>query len=115
MQLSLSSKAESWALGVKDDILALEEDITKDRESDAGVALDTTEAGGAAVGDGGEVDVFTGDDGVVAVDDGGEGGESGGAGEDVAAVGGAVLGPGDLRVVVVDDAVVEQEEGGAGV
>lgn len=113
--LGLSGKAESGALGVEDDVLALEEDITEDGESDARVALDTTVAGRAAVSDGGEVDVFTGNDRVVAIDDGGEGRKTGGAGEDITTVLVAVLSAGNLLVVVVDDAVIEQEEGGAGV
>jgi hypothetical protein len=102
-------------LGVEDDVLALEEDISEDGESQAGVALDTTEAGRAAVSDGGVVDVFTGNDSVVATDDGSEGRKTSGAGEDITTVFVAVLGSGNLLVVVGNDAVIKQEEGGAGV
>ena len=66
--LCLSGKAEAGALGVENDILALEEDITEDGEANARVALDTTVAGGAASGDRGVVDQLTGDNGIVAID-----------------------------------------------
>jgi hypothetical protein len=113
--LCLSGKAEAGALGVENDILALEEDITEDREANARVALDTTVAGGAASGNRGVVDQLTGDNGIVAIDGYGKVGQGGGTGEDVATVGVAVLGAGDLPVVGGDKAAVEQEEGGAGV
>lgn len=115
IHLCLRGKAESGALGVEDDVLALEEDISEDGEAQAGVALDTTEAGRAAVSDGGEVDVFTGNDGVVASDDGSEGRKLCGAGEDITTVFVAVLGSRNLPVVGGNDAVIKQEEGGSGV
>jgi hypothetical protein len=113
--LCLSGKAEAGALGVENDILALEEDITEDGEANARVALDTTVAGGAASGNLGVVDQLTGDNGIVAIDGHGEVGQGGGTGEDVATVGVAVLGARDLLVVGGDNAGGEQEEGGAGV
>jgi hypothetical protein len=113
--LCLSGKAEAGALGIENDILALEEDITEDGEANARVALDTTVAGGAASGNLGVVDQLTGDNGIVAIDGHGKVGQGGGTGEDVATVGVAVLGAGDLPVVGGDKAAVEQEEGGTGV
>jgi hypothetical protein len=113
--LCLSGKAEAGPLGVENDILALEEDITEDGEANARVALDTTVAGGASSGNLGVVDQLTGDNGIVAIDGHREVGQCGGTGEDVATVGVAVLGAGDLLVVGGDNAGGEQEEGGAGV
>jgi hypothetical protein len=113
--LFLGGKAEARSLGVEDDVLALQEDITEDGEANARVALDTTVAGGATSGDLGVVDQLTGDNGVVAVDGHSEVGQGGGTGEDVASVGVTVLGAGDLLVVGGDNAVREQEKGGAGV
>lgn len=95
--------------------MALKEDISENRESHALVALDTAEASRGALADGGVVDQASGDDGLVAVDDGGEGGEVGGAREGVAALLLVVLGALDLLVVGADDVVGEEEEGGAGV
>jgi hypothetical protein len=102
-------------LGVEDDVLALEEDISEDGEAQARVALDTTEAGGAAVSDGGKVDVVAGNDRFVATDDGSEGRKAGGAGEDITTVLVAVFSPSNVPVVVSNDAVIKQQEGGAGV
>lgn len=111
----MGSETKLGASRVKNDILALQEDITEDGEANARVALDTTVAGGATSGDLGVVDQLTGDNGVVAVDGHSEVGQGGGTGEDVASVGVTVLGAGDLLVVGGDNAVREQEKGGAGV
>lgn len=115
IHLCLRGEAESGALGVEDDVLALEEDISEDRKAQTRVALDAAVAGRAAVSDGGVVDVFTGNDGIVASDDGSERRKFGGAGEDITTVLVAVLGSGNLAVVFGNNAVIKQEEGGAGV
>lgn len=54
-------------------------------------------------------------DGLVVADDDGEGGQVGGAGEDVAAGEIVLLGAVDLLVVGGDNGVVDEDEGGAGV
>ena len=100
---------------VEDDVLALEEDVAVDGEADAGVGLDATVAGAAARGDGGVVDVGAGNDGAVAADAECQAGEGGGAGEDVAAVGGRVLRARNLSVVRADEGGGGVDEGGAGV
>lgn len=84
-----------------DDVLALEEDVTDDGETDALVTLDTTEAGAAASGR--VVDVVARNGALDAANDEGEVGQGGGAGEDVAAVARAVLRILDLLVVGTND------------
>lgn len=112
----LGRKAQLWAsAAVEDNELALEEDISKDVDADAGVGLDAAEAGRAARVGGGVVDVRARDGGRVAADGEGDGWESGAAGVGVATLGLVVLGAGDATVVGGDDAVVEQEKGGPGV
>lgn len=130
---------------LEDDELGLEEDVAVDGEADAGVGLDPAEAGyfvtsrqhlsliprcdprgggfrsrsgglTRRAGRNGRV-VHEGarDDGAVGADAERDAGQGRGAGEDVAAVGGAVAGVGDLAVVGGDDVGGEVEEGGAGV
>jgi hypothetical protein len=113
--LSLRRKSKTRAaLGlVEDSVNSLEEDVAKDRELKTVVGLDTSEALSPASGS--EVNVAAGDDESLAVDGDVEVGESGGAGEDVAALVAVVRCAGDARVVVVDDVVGEEEEGGAGI
>lgn len=113
--LSLGGEAESGTLGVEDDVLALEEDITQDGEAETRVALNTANASGAALLERGVVDVLARDDGVVGADNNGEFGELGFAGKDVASSGCVVLGALDLLVVGIDDFVIEHDEGGTGV
>ena len=113
--LCLGSEAKARALGVEDDILALEEDITEDGESNARVALDTTVAGGAASGDGSVVDQLTGNNRVVAIDVDSEVRQGGGARESVATDGVVVLGTRDLLVVGSNNGVIEQKQSGSGV
>lgn len=50
LHLCLSSETELRAAGVENDVLALQEDVAEDGEANAGVALDTTEAGVAGQG-----------------------------------------------------------------
>lgn len=115
IRLSLGGEAKTGAVGVKDNVLALQENVTEDGEVQAGVALDTAEAGGAAVLERSVVDQGAGNNGVVAANGDGEVGESGGAGDGVATSGGVLLSAGDLVVVVGDNVVGEQQEGGASV
>lgn len=107
------AQARGLGAGIEDDILALEEDVADDGETDAGVPLDTTEAGAAARGR--VVDVVTGDGALGVANDEGEAGQVGGAGEDVAAVAGAVLRVLHLLVVGADDVLGQVEESGASV
>lgn len=100
---------------VEDNVLALQEDVAEDVEANAVARLDTTEASGATGLDGRVVDVLSRDALLDAVEDEGEVGEGGRAGEDVAAVGGAVGGTRDLGVVGLYDRVREVEKGGTGV
>lgn len=113
--LCLGGEAKLRSVAVEDDILALEEDITEDREADTRVALDTTEAGGAAVRDGSIVDQGAGNNGVIAGDGHGEVGQRAGAIKSVATSRAITLGAGDLAIVCGDNAVIEEEKSGASV
>ena len=111
--LSTSGESEPGDGRVEDDILALEEDVTKDGEADTSVGLDTTEAGGACCR--GEVDVGSGNGVLGAGDDDANRRESGRAREGVSTLAVVVLGTGDLGVVGGDSGLGQVEEGGAGV
>lgn len=113
--LCLGGEAKTRSLRVENDVLALEEDITEDGEAKARVALDTTEAGGAASADGGVVDERSGNNGVVAIDGHSEVRQTGRAREDIATSRVAVLGTGNLSVVGGDNRVGEQEKGGTSI
>lgn len=113
LSLRRETKTRAALCLVEDGVDGLEEDVAEDGELQAVVGLDAAEALGAAGG--GEVDVAAGDDKGLAVDSDVEVGESGGAGEDVAALVAVVGGARDARVVGVDDVVGEEHEGGAGV
>lgn len=62
LALVLLTEADSWRAlrDVKDDVLALQEDVSEDGEANVLVCLDTTEAGHSAVINRGEVDVAAG-------------------------------------------------------
>lgn len=114
--LSLLSETQpgTVAAHLVDDVLALEEDVTKDAEAiKTRGRLDTTKARAVAVG--GKVDVLSGDGLLDAVDEDGEVGERAAAGEGNTSGLGVVLGTVDLRVVGVDDGVIDVDEGCAGV
>jgi hypothetical protein len=112
----LLGKAEAGgAIALEDDVLALEEDVTEDGDTDVGVALETTEAGAGAGRERGVVDVLAGDGEFGAADDDAEGGESSRAGERVTTLSCVVLGTADLGVVGADDGLGEVHEGGAGI
>jgi hypothetical protein len=113
--LCLGGEAKARALVVENDILALEEDITEDGEANTRVALDTTVAGGATIGDGGVVDVFARNNGIVALNSHSEVREVGVAVESVTTNGAVVLGTGNLLVVGGDNRVVNQEKSGASI
>ena len=113
--LCLGSEAKTRSLGVENDVLALEEDITEDGEANARVALDTTVAAGATSRDRCEVDVLAGNNGVIAIDGHGEVRQSGAAREDVTTSRAAVLGARNLLVVGGDNRAIEQEESGTGI
>ena len=114
--LSLSGNTEPRGSGiVEDNVLALEEDIAKNVNADPGTGLETTEAGGASGVGGGVIEVAAGDDGAVGADAESQTGESGGAGEYVAAVGVGILRAGHLAVVGRHDSSRGVDEGGASI
>ncbi|KAB8437335.1 hypothetical protein FH972_025015 [Carpinus fangiana] len=113
--LLLGSEANAGTLAVKDNVLALEEDIAEDVEADAGAALDAAEAGASAGVDGSVVDVAAGRGALGAVDGDGEAGEGLGAREGVATLLVIVGRAADLLVVGVDNGVLDEDESGAGV
>lgn len=115
MNLGLSSETKARAVGVEDNILALQEDITKDREAQTRVALDTTEALGGALRDGGVVDQITRNDSIIAGDGNREVRQGSRAIEGVATSRGVRSSTADLLVVGGDDLIIEQQEGGTGV
>lgn len=112
---SLRSESKSRPVRIENNILALQEDIAEDGEAQAGVALDTTEAGRASFADGGVVDILPWNNGLVVSDDDGEVGQLGVAVESVATGLRVVLGALHVLVVVVDDGFGEEKEGSAGV
>jgi hypothetical protein len=111
--LSSETKLRGRVLHGEDNKHGLEENVTEDGDTGTGAGLETSVALGA--GDLSVVDVAAGDGELAATDDGGEAGESGGAGENVTTLAVGVLGTGDLGVVGVDDVVGEEHEGGSGV
>lgn len=114
--LLLSETKTRGALGlIEDSVDALKEDVTEDGEANTSVALDTAEARSAGVVGRSVVNVRARHNEDLATDVDVEGREVGGAGEDVATVGSAVLGARDLPVVGTDNASGEVEESGAGV
>lgn len=113
--LCLGGEAKTRSLRVENDVLALEEDITEDGEAKTRVALDTTEAGGAAGADGSVVDVLAGNNGVIVTNGDSEVRQISRAREDVATLDLAVLGSSNLFVVGGDNRVREQEKGGTSV
>lgn len=92
--------------------LRLQKHIPKDRLPDPAITLQAPEAA-PGFRRGRVVHVIARRDRVVGLDAEREVGQGGGAGEDVAAVGLAVGGAGDLGVVGGDDVVGKEEEGGA--
>ena len=115
VDLSLSSEAELRTLRVEDHVLALQEHITQDGQSQTAVALDTAVAGGAAGRNGSVVDVLARNDGLVVADHDSEVRKVSRARENVATSFIALLGAGNLLVVGGNDLIVEEDEGGTGV
>ena len=112
--LSGESKLRSPSRVTKDDELRLEEDITKDGQSDPSVALKPSEAA-AAPRSGCVVHVVSRHNSLIVFDAEGEAGEVGGAREDVTTITLAVGRSRDLRVVVRDEVVGQEEKGSSGV
>ena len=113
---SLGRKAKLWRRSAAEhDELALEEDVTVDREPDARITLDTTKALRARRVGRRVVDVAAGHDGAVGADAERDAGQRGAAGKDVTTVRRRVGGAGHLAVVGGDDGGGEVEERGAGV
>lgn len=98
-----------------DNVLALEEDVAEDVESDARVVLDSAEAGAGAAGDRGVVDELAGHGLSDAANGDGEAGQGSTAWEDVAALSAVVLSATDLGVVGLDNGGVDIDESCAGV
>lgn len=113
--LSLSGETQLRTIGVEDNVLALQEDVTEDGEADVRVGLNSTVAGRATVRNRSVVDVIARDNGTVATDSDGKGWEAGAAIEDIATIAVAVLSTVDLVVVGLNDIAGKQEEGSAGV
>lgn len=93
----------------------LEGNVAEDVDADARAGLQSAEAGGAAIGDGSVVDEGSRNGDARRADAESEGGEGGGAGVDVTAIGVAVGGAGDLGVVCLHNGGGEVQEGGTGV
>lgn len=113
--LSLSGESQLRALRVEDHVLALQENITQDGQSQTAVALDTAKAGGAASRDGSVVDVLARNNGLVVANHDSEVRGVGRARENVATGFLALLSARNLLVVGGDDFVIEEDEGGTGV
>lgn len=113
MQLGLGSKAKLGPTGIEDDVLALQENITKDREANSSVRLQTTKAGSIARG--AVVHQRAGHGGLVATDANAEIGKGGRAGEDISTGVVVILSTANLRVILRDNGVVEKQQSSAGV
>ncbi len=111
----LGSPADLGVAAVEDDESGLEGDISVDGSTDAGVALETTEASLAAVVGRGVVQELAGDGEISSLDGEGEVGKLGVAREDVTALAGVVLGAIDTAVVVLENGIGEEQEGGTGI
>lgn len=114
-RLRLGGETQLGTVGAEDDVLALQEDVTEDGHANVRVVLNTTEAGGAAVGNGGVVDEIARDNGLVVTDGDSEVGEAGAAREHISSVLLVVLSAVDLLVVGLDGIAGEQEQSGTGV
>lgn len=110
--LSLGGETELVLLGIEDNVLGLEEDVTEDVDTNVTSGLETTEALATLLG---VVEVLAGNSGGVRANGDLEVRESGRAVKDPATLGLGVLGTADLLVVGGDGAVVQEEQGGTGV
>lgn len=109
-------KTDTGGAGVlEDDVLALEEDIAEDGDTDVGVVLNATKAGSASGREWSVVDVLSWHNLGNATDSDREVGQGGAAWESVTALGSVELGSGDLGVVSLDDGSRDIDEGGAGI
>lgn len=112
--LGLGGEAKTGAGRVEHNVLALQEDVTEDGETNARVGLNATQTGGADTGRT-VVDQGAGNNSSVPVDHNAEVGQRGRAGEDVSTSRLAVLSTADLRVVLADNGAGEEQQGGTGV
>lgn len=96
-----------------DNILALEEDISEDAETDTSVILDASVASRRSSSDRRIVDVLSRDDLVHTSDDSGERRQRSRAGEHVSTVSVGVAGSGNLGVVRLHNGGGEVEKGGS--
>ena len=111
----LGGPADLGVAAVEDDESGLEGDIAVDGSTDAGVALETTEAGLTAVVVRGEVQVRAGDGEISSLDVEGEVRKLGVAREGVTAGLLVVLGAIDTAIVVLENGIGEEQEGGTGI
>jgi hypothetical protein len=111
----LCGETKLEVIGIKDDELGLEHDITVDGETNTGVALETTVAAAGSGGDRCVVQVSTWDGTSVIANTEDEIWESGAAGENVTSLSRGVGGAGDLCPVGLDNGGWEEEKGGSGV
>ena len=112
-RLRLLGETNARSRGVEDDVLALEEDVAKDAEANASVALDATEASTITVRS--VVDVSTWDSVGNTTNHNTKVRKGSIARERVATSRFAVLSTADLLVVSSDNGAVNVEEGGASV
>jgi hypothetical protein len=98
---------------IKDSVNALQENISKDRETNSIVRLNSTVAGAATSRS--KVDVATRNNKSLTTNSNAEVRQSSATGENVTALGVAVRGTGDLGVVSFDISVRDEQESGAGV
>lgn len=115
LDAGLLSESEPWAIATHlvNNVLALEEDITEDAETNTVIGLDTAKAG--TVTNGRVVDVLARDSLLDATNSDGEVGKRSSAREDVTTLSSVVLGAADLGVVGTDNSSVGVDESGAGV
>ena len=109
----LGGESKTRALGVENNVLALQEDVTEDGHANTLVGLETTEAG--TVTGRGVVDQASGNGGGVAADNNSEVGQLRVAGEGVSTGFLVILGTRDTLVVSRDNLLVDEQERGAGV
>ena len=108
--LLLSSETDLRAIRVKNNILTLEEDITKDRHADTLVGLETAQAIARAIVKGLVVEQITADGRLVATDGEGDGGQGVTAREGVSLL--ATARTGHLLVVGFHDIIIDHEQSG---
>lgn len=109
----MGSEAKLGAVGVKHHVLALQENITEDREANTSVRLKTTKAG--AIAGGAVVHQGAGHGSSVSADSNAEIGQSSRAREDVSASVVVILSSTDLGVVLGDNGGIKKKQSGTSI